>query len=305
MVLGGLATAWILYSAQHRGWVTSLQVRGIGLPFAPIALVVAAGFMMSGFVRALAAGAVSPGDPLDPATINKIGQKEGAVRMPDTCPHCGIRLPAIRDAFCPDCRLPLEDVAAPEPQTSENAPAAASGTADGTSTPRKSSFAWLLYAAMILVGVFLPDRRYAGLFGTPVGAVKTILIVAGLGLMLHQQFARKKLSIAFGKGVLIVGGLLLLLTVVYPWSSYSYESNRQRRADGAMLVTTTFTEDFVPFWRSGAKIIWPKALYPPAGVVGCTALLWLAGYLASIRSARASRTEPADGLSESSRAARR
>jgi hypothetical protein len=24
------------------------------------------------------------------------------------CPHCGTQLPSVRDAFCPDCRNPLD-----------------------------------------------------------------------------------------------------------------------------------------------------------------------------------------------------
>jgi hypothetical protein len=29
--------------------------------------------------------------------------------VPDTCPHCGFRLPAVVDAFCPECREPLDE----------------------------------------------------------------------------------------------------------------------------------------------------------------------------------------------------
>ncbi len=29
--------------------------------------------------------------------------------MTDTCPHCGTRLPAIRDAFCPSCRNSIDE----------------------------------------------------------------------------------------------------------------------------------------------------------------------------------------------------
>src|SRR5436305_1719775 len=30
-------------------------------------------------------------------------------RMPDACPHCGRPLPVVVDAFCPDCRRPLDE----------------------------------------------------------------------------------------------------------------------------------------------------------------------------------------------------
>ena len=29
--------------------------------------------------------------------------------MPQTCPYCGIVLPAVVDAFCPDCRAELDE----------------------------------------------------------------------------------------------------------------------------------------------------------------------------------------------------
>jgi hypothetical protein len=38
--------------------------------------------------------------------------------MGDTCPHCGTRLPLLRDAFCPDCRQSLEQ----ESPTPDGAP---------------------------------------------------------------------------------------------------------------------------------------------------------------------------------------
>ncbi len=33
--------------------------------------------------------------------------------MPDTCPHCGSRLPNVVDAFCPECRKPLREAPPP------------------------------------------------------------------------------------------------------------------------------------------------------------------------------------------------
>ena len=29
--------------------------------------------------------------------------------MSNHCPHCGTRLPNVRDAFCPECRRPLDE----------------------------------------------------------------------------------------------------------------------------------------------------------------------------------------------------
>jgi hypothetical protein len=29
--------------------------------------------------------------------------------MPDTCPHCGFRLPMVVDAYCPECREDLSE----------------------------------------------------------------------------------------------------------------------------------------------------------------------------------------------------
>lgn len=45
--------------------------------------------------------------------------------MIDTCPHCGTTLPAVRDAFCPDCRGDLEEAPErpPTPQPAQTAPA--------------------------------------------------------------------------------------------------------------------------------------------------------------------------------------
>lgn len=56
---------------------------------------------------------------------------------------------------------------------------------------RLSTLLWIVGPAMILVGVFLPDKRGAGLFGTPVGAIKTILVVSGAGLILYCSFGRR------------------------------------------------------------------------------------------------------------------
>src|SRR6516162_10246187 len=46
------------------------------------------------------------------------------IAMPDTCPHCGTRLPAVVDAFCPECRedlsAPPARAAAPQPAHAEN-----------------------------------------------------------------------------------------------------------------------------------------------------------------------------------------
>jgi hypothetical protein len=32
--------------------------------------------------------------------------------MSDNCPHCGLQLPVVRDAFCPECREPLDEAPA-------------------------------------------------------------------------------------------------------------------------------------------------------------------------------------------------
>ena len=33
--------------------------------------------------------------------------------MPDACPHCGIRLPVVVDALCPECRRDLSETPGP------------------------------------------------------------------------------------------------------------------------------------------------------------------------------------------------
>ena len=40
--------------------------------------------------------------------------------MPNTCPHCGFRLPIVVDAYCPECR---EDLSEPPLSDDEGAPA--------------------------------------------------------------------------------------------------------------------------------------------------------------------------------------
>lgn len=43
------------------------------------------------------------------ARFGRLPAHPGVNAVSDTCPACGARLSAVRDAFCPECRQPLDE----------------------------------------------------------------------------------------------------------------------------------------------------------------------------------------------------
>ena len=71
-----------------------------------------------------------------------------------TCPHCGVTLPPVIDAFCPECRERLDE--APENQTQDGTPAIDRGQED------RAGWLRLLFtgvgAMSLLLGLFALAR---------------------------------------------------------------------------------------------------------------------------------------------------
>ena len=67
--------------------------------------------------------------------------------MDQTCPHCGVRLSAPIDAFCPECRNALDEPP-PELQPPTSAPEAATGAGEGAAQPES-----LPPPVVLLIGV--------------------------------------------------------------------------------------------------------------------------------------------------------
>ena len=65
--------------------------------------------------------------------------------MPEVCPHCGERLPIVVDAFCPECREPLDEPPA-QPRAATPADAEAPRPADRV-VPSPVRAAWCAFVA--------------------------------------------------------------------------------------------------------------------------------------------------------------
>src|SRR5207245_10187152 len=50
------------------------------------------------------------------ARQRSIVPRRGGKRMTRSCPHCGAKVPAVGDAFCPECRNALDEAPANVPQ---------------------------------------------------------------------------------------------------------------------------------------------------------------------------------------------
>lgn len=53
------------------------------------------------------------------------------------------------------------------------------------------TYLWLLGAALVLIGFFLPHERNAGLFGAPIAAIGSICSLVGVGLILYSVFVMR------------------------------------------------------------------------------------------------------------------
>src|SRR5437868_1995874 len=77
--------------------------------------------------------------------------------MSQLCPHCGSHLPNVRDAFCPDCRNPLDELPGiPSPDSPFEAPT----SSEGCNIPGLRRMAWDDLAAEIAQGGRLVVYQY-------------------------------------------------------------------------------------------------------------------------------------------------
>src|SRR5947207_3094587 len=100
----------------------------------------------------------------------------------ETCPHCGVRLPHVVDAFCPDCFAALDEMPA-RSAAARKSEAPAEGSALGGLTgllPMLSGF------GVVFVGVAAAMR---GQWGEAVymGSVGMVLILAGVWYLGREQ----------------------------------------------------------------------------------------------------------------------
>src|SRR5262245_28594933 len=89
------------------------------------------------------------------------------------CPHCGAALPAVVDAFCPECRRPLDDP--PDPDAALRRRITHSGT----------NWAYLLvaFAAVLGASAVVPFLRGDVLSTFIRLMIAAVLFAIGLGLL--------------------------------------------------------------------------------------------------------------------------
>ena len=75
------------------------------------------------------------------------------------CPHCGVALPAVVDAFCPECREPLGEPPEPRAATGAGAPAG------GGASPRRVAWPKVAIGLGAAVGVLGALARSGALAG--------------------------------------------------------------------------------------------------------------------------------------------
>jgi hypothetical protein len=74
--------------------------------------------------------------------------------MPQTCPHCGIALPAVVDAFCPECREDLSATPEEAQQTAQDTFKAVTGSGESDSPEAertKTAVQAVLYTALAAI----------------------------------------------------------------------------------------------------------------------------------------------------------
>lgn len=111
--------------------------------------------------------------------------------MPQSCPHCGIALLAVVDAYCPECREELP--AAPQAEAPESGPVAEAAAAwRGVSTA--------VFVASLVIGVIvaLVDALPGGVVSG--GAVAVLLATAALGVGALLRVRRRATVTVTGRG---------------------------------------------------------------------------------------------------------
>jgi len=95
--------------------------------------------------------------------------------MAETCPHCGAALPTTSDAFCPECRNDLDDVASPK-LPPQNGKATRGAVSEAFHIWHATKFG--MVAVTLVVGAIL-----AAIDGEPSFAIGLILAAVAVGLL--------------------------------------------------------------------------------------------------------------------------
>jgi hypothetical protein len=93
--------------------------------------------------------------------------------MSMSCPHCGASLPAVGDAFCPECHEALD-----EPPTAPRASGPAQPAQAGVATPVVRYLGWFFLVAGLVGGV-----KPSKMWGLVEAAVEVAFVVVGAGLV--------------------------------------------------------------------------------------------------------------------------
>ena len=123
---------------------------------------------------------------------NTNSKTRGDVADGDRCPHCGTKLPVLRDAFCPECR---NDLADPPASAVASDPHAAPGEPGDAGRPPGVSILAVLFATGGVSLLFFAARGYlAKPGGSPLPilvslAAAPLLVVAARGLWRGRKWA--------------------------------------------------------------------------------------------------------------------
>lgn len=126
--------------------------------------------------------------------------------MPQTCPHCGTALPAVVDAFCPECREDLGETPEEAQQTAEGTYRILKGTVkvafvpeatQGPEEARATSAGW----ALMLTGVGAAGLVTLVMKGEWWGVPLALALLAAGGLWLHGEYRSRVVRTSVtGKG---------------------------------------------------------------------------------------------------------
>jgi hypothetical protein len=136
------------------------------------------------------------------------------IQMEECCPHCGARLPFVRDQYCGECRADLSELPVQYEQSTPLLPPLSKEelASDHNRARRMAAILSLLIYACLIVVLFSPDVR-----------TKAV-----------EAFGRQPLGLPV---LVFVGGLQTLLYIPIPWGFYHFALiQEQARRDGRLML---------------------------------------------------------------------